>query len=504
MNAHAGMPFCGVSQFAIPAFQLVFGRMAKGNSPFGAWVVCIYRVRAMQSLTLVNATTRAFFVSSEKCQKSLLRGVNSKKAKIFKGSVNMKNTRSIILWLLGACVGIFIFFIKEQVETNANNTSLIRKAQETETNTNKTSPKRKTQEIPIEEKLCDELVSCAESNPKCEAELKKRLKLTIDYVDSAYAEGDIYTVGNVEKKLEPFFTKLKCDSTPGHPIPKSLYESVRKNTLSSEVVDKRIRKLLPNEGCIEDSLQYEKFTSTITQIESLLQEKKSLSSDQERYLNYLNRNCPFNYKYSEGGNLLVKEEKIIKAALEYKVITKTKGEKLYNNKFSQIEKDNDLGLALLRVVNAGTSFAGVGEIKKKKNRTVSYIEYPSVDLDAEAALQLAVVNMFKAHVYSVFSLHPSVDNVEIGFAVSELEYNLYVGFYHGIYAVTVKSNRSNLEKYFNKNNLKSPNFGDSSHLVSISNDDRAFFDDLPSYSVLKKWCKTNGFTCTKYLLERVR
>ena len=42
-----------------------------GNSPFGAWVVCVYRSRAMQSLTLVNATTHAFFVSIQNWQGSL-------------------------------------------------------------------------------------------------------------------------------------------------------------------------------------------------------------------------------------------------------------------------------------------------------------------------------------------------------------------------------------------------------------------------------------------------
>lgn len=33
-NAHAGMPYCGVFQFALPASLPVFGRMAKGNSPY--------------------------------------------------------------------------------------------------------------------------------------------------------------------------------------------------------------------------------------------------------------------------------------------------------------------------------------------------------------------------------------------------------------------------------------------------------------------------------------
>ncbi|WP_288799903.1 FISUMP domain-containing protein [uncultured Fibrobacter sp.] len=36
--------------------------MAKGNSPFGAWVVCVYRIEAVDSPALVNATIYAFFV----------------------------------------------------------------------------------------------------------------------------------------------------------------------------------------------------------------------------------------------------------------------------------------------------------------------------------------------------------------------------------------------------------------------------------------------------------
>jgi len=224
-----------------------------------------------------------------------------------------------------------------------------------------------------------------------------------------------------------------------------------------------------------------------------------LSPDQERYLNYLNRNCTFNYKYND--NLLVEEEKIIKMALENNVITKVKAEKFYSNKFNQIEADN---LYLLKGLNAGKTFAGIGEIKKKKNRTISYVEYPSVELDAEMALQMSSACLFKSNVYSVFSLHPSVENVEIGFAISELEYNLYVGYYHGIYAVTIKSSRSNLEKYFKINGLKPPKFKGFESTMSISNDDLDFLKKNPPFSTLKKWCKTNGFTCSKYLLKRVR
>ena len=60
-NAHAGMPFCGMLQFVMPTSWSVFGRMTKGNSPFGAWVVCVYRSLGMLSLKVVNATICAFF-----------------------------------------------------------------------------------------------------------------------------------------------------------------------------------------------------------------------------------------------------------------------------------------------------------------------------------------------------------------------------------------------------------------------------------------------------------
>ena len=35
MNAHAGMPFCGMFQFAVPTIQSVFDRMVRGQQPFG-------------------------------------------------------------------------------------------------------------------------------------------------------------------------------------------------------------------------------------------------------------------------------------------------------------------------------------------------------------------------------------------------------------------------------------------------------------------------------------
>lgn len=409
----------------------------------------------------------------------------------------MKRISIAILLLIAGISIALVGCKKEQVETNSNNTSLIRKTQETSIN-------RKKQETPIEEMKCDELVSCAKSNPKCETEFKERLKSAASYVDSIYAEGDVC---HEDSLLFPYIEKFKCGDSRSALLKKSkdVMEGWNENTRLSDVVDKRIRKLLPEKGCVEDSLQYIRLVSTIKRLEYLLKKEKKLSPDQERFLNYLNRNCSYNYNDER---ILSEEERIIKTALEYNIITKSKGEKLYNDKFNQIERNNDLGIDILETVYTGTLINGVGKVKKKKNRTLSYIEYTSAyELDAETALSNAIVSLFKSPVYTVFLLHPSVENIEIGFAVFELEYNLYMGYYHGIYAVTIKSNRLNLEKYFsNKNNKLVPNFADSlTRFVPFINvDDAVFLAKKTSFSVMKKWCKINGFTCSKYLLERVR
>ena len=42
-NAHAGMPFCGVSQFCYIGSLAGIWLYSLGNSPLGAWVVCVYQ-----------------------------------------------------------------------------------------------------------------------------------------------------------------------------------------------------------------------------------------------------------------------------------------------------------------------------------------------------------------------------------------------------------------------------------------------------------------------------
>ena len=48
-NAHAGMPLCGVSRFAVPAFKSVFGCMTKEQQPFwGVGRLCLSVIRHAQ------------------------------------------------------------------------------------------------------------------------------------------------------------------------------------------------------------------------------------------------------------------------------------------------------------------------------------------------------------------------------------------------------------------------------------------------------------------------
>ena len=62
-NAHAGMPLCGVSRFAVPAFKSVFGCMTKEQQPFwGVGRLCLSFL-GMHSLTWINATICAFLYS---------------------------------------------------------------------------------------------------------------------------------------------------------------------------------------------------------------------------------------------------------------------------------------------------------------------------------------------------------------------------------------------------------------------------------------------------------
>ena len=71
-NAHAGMPLCGVSRFAVPAFKSVFGCMTKEQQPFGGVGRLCLSFLGMHSLTWINATICAFLVFIQNWRSSLL------------------------------------------------------------------------------------------------------------------------------------------------------------------------------------------------------------------------------------------------------------------------------------------------------------------------------------------------------------------------------------------------------------------------------------------------
>ena len=73
VNAHAGMPFCGISRFVVLAFGAGYRQQ-----PF--WGVGRLRLSflGMHSLTWINASTYAFFVSSQNLAKFLQNGADSK------------------------------------------------------------------------------------------------------------------------------------------------------------------------------------------------------------------------------------------------------------------------------------------------------------------------------------------------------------------------------------------------------------------------------------------
>ena len=78
MNAHAGMPFCGMFQFAVPTIQSAFGRMARGQQPF--WGVGRLRLSFRGSLEPRSDKCndlRPFFVFSKRSRFLAWQGRNS-------------------------------------------------------------------------------------------------------------------------------------------------------------------------------------------------------------------------------------------------------------------------------------------------------------------------------------------------------------------------------------------------------------------------------------------
>lgn len=339
------------------------------------------------------------------------------------------------------------------------------------------------QSAPVSERSYESLQSCAGKDEACSEELNKRLEIAIQHIDSVYGEG---RVREAVKLSSAFYKILKSD---GSGIPFANYAPTVKG------IEKRIEKLLPAKGCFSDSVQYANYFSTIYEVE-IQHEMGNKEFDYTKYFNYLNRGCKLNH-YDI--NVIITEERFIAAALKNKSITKAKANLLYNEIFKLLSEDDFVPMTL---VNQGKAYKGYGTIEKKKNRTVSYVEAPSKDMNDATALVVSVFDLFSFGAYMPFTLHPSVENVEIGFNISELEFNPYVGYYHGIYAVTIKTDKKTLDKYYEKNDINPPRTVNSD--IAISEKDKEFFSSPLTYRDIKKWCARNGFTCSKYLVERTR
>ncbi len=170
-------------------------------------------------------------------------------------------------------------------------------------------------EISIEEMSFEQLYRC--KKVECYDEYKKRLKTAISYADSVYAEG---VVGETSKLSTSFYGILKSD---GSTI------DYRNEVPSIESIAKRIEKLYPQKRCIEDSVQYVNYLSTIYEVEKNLQpDDERIKKIFKKYFGYLNKNCKL-YHYDE--YVLAMEERFVTNALKRKDITVSKAKDIRND-----------------------------------------------------------------------------------------------------------------------------------------------------------------------------
>lgn len=170
-------------------------------------------------------------------------------------------------------------------------------------------------EISIEEMSFEQLYGCKKI--ECYDEYKKRLKEAVAYVDSVYAEGN---VDDASQLSAWFYAILKSD---GSTI------NMRNEAPSAESVARRIEKLYPPKGCIEDSVQYVNYFSTIYEVEKNLEpDDEKIKKIFKRYFGYLNKNCKLRH-YDE--DVLTMEEHFVTGALKRKDITVSKAQNLRND-----------------------------------------------------------------------------------------------------------------------------------------------------------------------------
>lgn len=341
----------------------------------------------------------------------------------------------------------------------------------------------KQYDIPLNERSFEDLYKCKYVKDECALEYNKRLEIAVQTIDSIYAEGNIREAVELSQM---FYNILRSNGS-----------TIRfeEHVPTKDGVEKRINNLLPEKGCIEDSLQYANYLSTIYEVEKSLN-RDDVNNDFSKYFSYLNRNCKLKHY---DANVVVTEERFVARALKNKSITSSKATALYNEIFKKIDENDFIAM---KSMNEGKSYKGYGSVEKKKNRTISYVEAPSKEFNDATALAVAAFKILSFEAYFPFVLHPSVEYVEIGFNISELEYNWYAGYYHGIYAVTIKSNKKTLDGYYEKNNITPPKKINSK--VAMSEEDKKFFSQSLSYSSIKKWCNKNGFVCSKQLIERTK
>lgn len=152
---------------------------------------------------------------------------------------------------------------------------------------------------------------------ECYDEYKKRLKEAVAYVDSVYAEGN---VDDASQLSAWFYAILKSD---GSTI------NMRHEAPSAESVARRIENLYPQKGCIEDSVQYVNYFSTIYEVEKNLEpDDEKIKKIFKRYFGYLNKNCKLRH-YDE--DVLAMEEHFVTGALKRKDITVAKAQNLRND-----------------------------------------------------------------------------------------------------------------------------------------------------------------------------
>ena len=101
----------------------------------------------------------------------------------------------------------------------------------------------KQYDIPLNERSFEDLYKCKYVKDECALEYNKRLEIAVQTIDSIYAEGNIREAVELSQM---FYNILRSNGS-----------TIRfeEHVPTKDGVEKRINNLLPEKGCIEDSLQ---------------------------------------------------------------------------------------------------------------------------------------------------------------------------------------------------------------------------------------------------------